>query len=60
MSKVVRDDQGNIKMIQMNVSTVNSLTSDVAINIQEALDNYKSDEFTIRLGTFTRYKNIIW
>ena len=47
-------------MIQMNVSTVNSLTSDVARNIQEALDNYKSDEFTIRLGTFTRYKNIIW
>ena len=46
-------------MIQMNVVNVNSITSDVAIKIQEALDNYKSDEFTIRLGTFTRNKNII-
>lgn len=46
-------------MIQMNVITVNSITSEVAVNIQEALDNYKSDEFTIKLGTFTRNQNII-
>ena len=46
-------------MIQMNVVTVNAITSDVAIRIQEQLDNYKSEEFSIKLGTFTRYKNII-
>ena len=46
-------------MIQMNVVTVNSITSEVAVNIQEELDNYKSDEFTIKLGTFTRNQNII-
>ena len=59
LSYVIRDEQGNIKMIQMNVITVNSITSEVAVNIQEALDNYKSDEFTIKLGTFTRNQNII-
>lgn len=47
-------------MIQMNVITVNAITSDVAIKIQEQLDNYKSDEFTIKMGTFTRNKDIIW
>ncbi len=54
ISKVMRDEQGNIKMIQMNVATVNSITSDVALKIQEGLENYKSDEFSIKLGTFTR------
>ena len=55
----MKDEQGNIKMIQMNVVTVNAITSDVAVRIQEELDNYKSEEFSIKLGTFTRYKNII-
>lgn len=54
ISKVVRDEQGNIKMVQMDIVTVNAITSDVALRIQEGLDNYKSDEFTIKLGTFTR------
>ena len=46
-------------MIQMNVITVNAITSDVAIRIQEQLDNYKSDEFTIKLGTFTRNEDTV-
>ena len=54
ISNVIRDEQGNIKMIQMNVATVNSITSDVALKIQEGLENYKGDEFSIKLGTFTR------
>lgn len=56
ISNVVRDEQGNIKMIQMNVVTVNAITSDVALKIQEGLENYKSDEFSIKLGTFTGTK----
>lgn len=46
-------------MIQMNVATVNAITSDVALKIQENLDNYQSEEFTIKLGTFTRNQNFI-
>ena len=56
ISNIIRDEQGNIKMIQMNVITVNAITSDVAIKIQQELNNYKSGEFYIRLGTFTGTK----
>ena len=59
ISNIVRDDKNNIKMIQMNVATVNAITSDVALKIQENLDNYQSEEFTIKLGTFTRNQNFI-
>lgn len=59
ISNIVKDEQGNIKMIQMNIVTVNAITSDVAIKIQEGLENYNSEEFSIKLGTFTRYENII-
>ena len=54
ISNVIRDDNGNIKMIQMNVNNVNAITSDVALKIQQELDNYNSEEFSIKLGTFTR------
>ena len=54
ISNVIRDEQGNIKMIQLNVAIVNSITSDVALKIQEGLENCKGDEFSIKLGTFTR------
>lgn len=56
LSSVIRDEQGNIKMVKMNVIAVNEITSDVAIKIQEALNNYQSGEFYIRLGTFTGTK----
>ena len=59
ISNVIRDNEGNIKMIQMNYSIVNAITSDVALKIQNGLDNYKSEEFSIKLGTFTRNKNFI-
>jgi hypothetical protein len=59
ISNIVKDEQGNIKMIQMNIVTVNAITSDVAIKIQEGLENYNSEEFSIKLGTFTRFENFI-
>lgn len=56
ISNVIKDDKGNIKMIQMNVITVNAITSDVALKIQDGLENYNSEEFSIKLGTFTGSK----
>ena len=56
ISNVIKDDKGNIKMIQMNVITVNAITSDVALKIQDGLENYNSKEFSIKLGTFTGSK----
>lgn len=56
LSSIIRDDQGNIKMINMNIAVVNEITSDVAIKIQKCLDNYQSGEFYIKLGSFTGTK----
>ena len=43
-------------MIQMNIITVNAITSEVALKIQKELDNYQRGEFHIKLGTFTGSK----
>lgn len=43
-------------MIQMNIFTINAITSDVALKIQNELDNHKGGEFNIKLGTFTGSK----
>ena len=56
MSTIIRDEQENIKMIQMNIITVNAITSEVALKIQKELDNYQRGEFHIKLGTFTGSK----
>ena len=56
LSTAIRDEQGQIKMIKMNIIAVNEITSDVAIKIQEELNNYQKGEFYIKLGTFTGTK----
>ena len=56
ISSVIRDNQGNIKMIQMNVVTVNNIPSEVALRVQEALDTYHNGDFAIKLGSFTGTK----
>lgn len=56
ISSIVRNEQGDIKMIKMNVMTVNEITSDIAIKIQNALNEYESDIFCIRLGSFSGLK----
>lgn len=53
---VSRDEQENIKMIQMNPITINNITSNVALKIQEELDKHHSGDFTIKLGAFTGSK----
>ncbi len=56
LSSVVRDEQGKIRMIKMNIILVNEITSDVAVKIQEAINNYNKSNLYIRLGTFTGSK----
>ena len=43
-------------MIQMNVATINAITSDIALRIQEELNNYNREEFYIKMGTFSGMK----
>lgn len=56
ISNIVRDDFGNINMIQINYIVVNDITSSVALKIQEQLDNYHTGDFSIKLGNFTGTK----
>jgi len=56
ISNIVRDEQGNIRMIQINSVVVNSITSDVALKIQDELNNYHTGDFSIKMGSFTGTK----
>lgn len=56
LSSIMRDEQGNIKMIKMDIILVNEITSDIAIRIQDALNSYQQGEFYIKMGTFTGTK----
>ena len=56
LSTVIRDEQGKIQMVKMNIILVNEITSDVAVKIQDAINNYNKSSFNIRLGSFTGSK----
>ncbi len=53
---IIQDNSGNIKMIKSNVISINELTSDVAIKIQNKIDEIEDSEFYIRLGSFSGIK----
>ena len=47
---LVKDSNGNVSMISANVITVNEINSNIAIKIQEQLNNEKNNSFDLRLG----------
>ena len=47
---------GNIQMINANILTIDKITSDIAAYIQEDLDNTKSSNVKLSLGSFTGIK----
>lgn len=53
---IIQDNNGNIKMIKSNVISINEVTSDVAVKIQDELDSIEDSDFSIRLGSFTGVK----
>lgn len=53
---IERDSEGRIRLIEMNVVNVNKLNSEIALSIQEKLNNTTSSKFYIRLGSFTGSK----
>ena len=56
LCNITKDVNGNITMISANVIPVNEIISDVAVKIQEELNNTKNSKFNIRLGSFTGTK----
>lgn len=52
--RVEKDDDGNIKMISVNMITINEVISDIPIHIQEELEKEENNTFTIKLRKFYR------
>lgn len=49
---VIKDENGNIKMIGTNIISVNEIISDIPIKIQEELEKSEKNNFNIKLGSF--------
>ena len=54
--KISRDINGNINSIELDIIKVNEIVSDIALKIQEDLDDIGSQEIGIAVGTFTGSK----
>ena len=48
-----KDEKGGIQMINANVLKINQVTSDIALNIQNALKQNEKDEIYISVGSLT-------
>lgn len=55
---IERDSEDRIRLIKMNSITVNTLNSQIALDIQEKLNNATISKFYIKLGSFTGIKLI--
>lgn len=51
---VVKDNDDNIKMINVNIITINKIISDIPVLIQEELDKEENNTFNIKLRKFYR------
>lgn len=56
MCNISKDSKGNITMISANIITVNEIISDVAIKIQDELNDGANSSFNLKLGAFTGSK----
>lgn len=53
---IEKDKDGNIQMINANVLKINYVTSDIAVKIQDSLNNSKNNEIDISMGSLTGVK----
>lgn len=53
---IEKDKNGNITMLKSNVISINEITSDVAVKIQNQIDNKGKENIEIALGSFTGLK----
>lgn len=56
LAVIIKDENGKIQMVKLNIIPVNEIISDVTIAIQEELNNVNSTDFGIRLGSITGMK----
>ena len=53
---IEKDKNGNITMIKSNINAINEIISDVAVKIQNEINNKGRDNVKIALGSFTGLK----
>ena len=58
--KISKDTNGNISMLQSNIITINEVTSDVAVKIQEELINSEESTAKIKFRKFFWNKAFFW
>lgn len=56
ITQIIKDENGKIQMIKMNSNVINEITSDIALYIQNAINESDSSKFYIKLGTFSGTK----
>lgn len=54
--EITKDENDNIKMIGINVITINKIISDIPVYIIEELNKEENNTFNIKLGSFTGSK----
>ena len=54
--KIIKDENDNIKMISVNMITINKIISDIPIYILDELNKEENNTFNIRLGSITGSK----
>jgi len=57
--KIYKDSQGNISMIQSNIITINEITSDIALKVQEELTKNDESTVNVKFRKLYRYKNFV-
>ena len=50
---IEKDDNGNVQMINANVLKINEVTSDIAVNIQNRLDEKQKNSVYLAIGAIT-------
>lgn len=53
MFSIEKDNNGNITLIQSNISEINAIISDIAVLVQRELNNSSRNEIDIPLGSFS-------
>ncbi len=59
LCSVEKDEDGNVKLIKLDVITINQLCSSIALQVQEELSKQGNSKFDISLGTITGNKFFI-
>ena len=55
MFSIEKDNNGNITMIKSNINAINEIISDIAVKIQNEIDNRGKEDVKIALGSFTGF-----